>query len=312
VKIVNMSLGGTTPSDPILVDAIHRAAANGVLLIASAGNDTHGRVTWPAADLQRAGGGRSFGISVGATDIDGRRATFSNWGEHLSLMAPGTFSSRYRGMVVAIPAATWFDNTNDPPFTWNEGGARYAYLEGTSFAAPLVAGVAALIWAVRPELTNSQVADIIKQSAQRNAPDWTSDMGCGILDAGAALELATSRPASAWATTANTGNATCTADGDAPAVWPTEKTQTITFGLLANKHLGARDFKVKATTSSGLPVAYTAEGACTVKGAKVHLVSTGQCSITAAQPGNAEYYLASNVTRTFFIAKKPHPKKHHV
>jgi len=315
VRIVNMSLGGPKPSEPILVDAIHRAAANGVLLVAAAGNDSKGRVAWPAAALQRPGGGRSYGVVVGATDVTGHRATFSNWGERLSIMAPGTYS-RSLGLVVAIPYATWFDNpnnTNESPVTWtDDGGARYGYLEGTSFAAPLVAGVAALIWAARPELTNYQVADILKQSAHRDTPDWTSDMGCGNLDAGAALELATSRPASAWATTPNTDGATCTALGDAPAPWPTEKTQTITFGVPANKHLGDRDFKVKATTSSGLPVSFTADGACTIKGARVHLVSTGQCSITAAQPGNAEYYPASTVTRTLFITKKLHPKNQQV
>ena len=308
VRIVNMSLGGPTPSDPILVDAIHRAAAKGVLLIASAGNKTHDAVTWPAADLQQAGGGRSYGIAVGATDVDGRRATFSNWGDHLSIMAPGTYRGDYTGIVAALPTASWLD---DKFFTWADGRAHYGYLPGTSFAAPIVAGVAALIWAVRPELTNSEVADILKQSAHRDDADWTPEMGCGTLDAGAALELATSRPASAWAQTPNTANATCTAFGDAPAAWPTEKSQTITFGALANKHLGERDFKVRAHASSGLPVSFSAEGSCTVNGAKVHLVRTGRCAITAGQPGNATYYLAPEVTQTFVVTKG-HPRKHHV
>ena len=63
---------------------------------------------------------------------------------------------------------------------------------GTSFSAPEVAGVAALIWAKRPELKNYQVADIIKQSATAMAWAGRPTMGCGVLDAGAALELATS------------------------------------------------------------------------------------------------------------------------
>jgi serine protease len=116
-RIVNMSLGGTTPSEPILVDAIHRAAANGVLLVASAGNDAHNRVTWPAADLQPAGGGRSYGIAVGATDVDGRRATFSDWGGHLSMVAPGTYGGTYGGVVVALPTATWFDDKDSVIWT---------------------------------------------------------------------------------------------------------------------------------------------------------------------------------------------------
>ena len=95
-----MSLGGQVPSDPILVDAIHKAAANNILLVASAGNDD-GYVGWPAADLQPSGGGRSYGLAVGAIDVDGRRASFSNWGKHLSLVAPGTYRSS------APPACSW-------------------------------------------------------------------------------------------------------------------------------------------------------------------------------------------------------------
>ena len=85
------------------------------------------------------------------------------------------------------------------------GGAQYGYLAGTSFAAPEVAGVAALIWAARPQLENYQVADIIKQSAQR-AGGWTPTEGCGLLDAGAALELTTSISAAQWAATFTDGS----------------------------------------------------------------------------------------------------------
>ena len=102
--------------------------------------------------------------------------------------------------------------------------------------------VAALILAANPNLTNYQVADILKQSASRSSADWMPAMGCGILDAGAALELATSRPASAWAETPNRAGAACSALGNAPATWPTEKNQTILFPALADKRLGGHDF----------------------------------------------------------------------
>ncbi len=308
VRIVNMSLGGGTPSEPILVDAIHAAAAQGVLLIASAGNDGK-YVGWPAADLQPSGGIRSYGIAVGAIDATGHRASFSNYGKHLSLVAPGTYGGSNAGILVALPPASRFD---DQFTTWNENGAHYGYVPGTSFSAPEVAGVAALIWAAQPDLTNYQVADILKQSASRTAPDWTPGMGCGTLDAGAALELATSRPASAWAQTPNTDGAICSALGNAPATWPTEKNQTITFNAIANKHVGDRDFKVKATSSSGLKVSFTAYGACSIKGATVHLLVDGWCTIIATQAGNASFNLAQPVTQLFFVAKKAHSKKHHV
>jgi subtilisin family serine protease len=77
-----------------------------------------------------------------------------------------------------------------------------------------VAGVAALIWAARPGLKNYQVADIIKQSARRDPGGWTPTMGCGVLDAGAALELATSRSDPQWAAAAAAGSSSaCSATG---------------------------------------------------------------------------------------------------
>jgi subtilisin family serine protease len=307
VRIVNMSLGGKAPSDPVLVDAIHYAAAQNVLLVAAAGN-MGGDVFWPAAELQRSGGGRSYGIAVGATDGTGRRASFSNFGAHLSIMAPGTYSS-YMGLVVPLPPASRFEEMFP---TWiGDGDARYAYLGGTSFSAPEVSGVAALVWAANPELTNYQVADILKQSAARISSDWTPEMGCGTLDAGAALELATSRRASAFATTPNTTGAVCSAFGDEPAAWPSEKSQTIVFGSVANKHLGDRDFNVKAHATSGLPFSFTVYGSCTMKGAKVHLLHTGWCTVIAEQGGNSDYKPATSVTQNFYVAKAVH-KNHHV
>lgn len=83
--------------------------------------------------------------------------------------------------------------------------------------------------------------------------------------------------------------------------------QTITFGPLANKTLGATDFSVVATTSSGLAVVFAATGNCTVTGATVHLTGAGSCTITASQPGDANYNAATSITQEFTITK-PAPK----
>jgi subtilisin family serine protease len=308
VRVVNMSIGGKTPSDPVLVDAIHAAAASGVLLVASAGN--YGAdVTWPAADLQPAGGRRSYGVAVGATDVAGERAAFSDWGAHLSIMAPGTYGGTYDGVLVALPPASQLDEKNF--LTWyGEAEAHYGYISGTSFAAPEVAGVAALILAANPALTNYQVADILKQSATRTSAGWTPEMGCGILDAGAAVELATSRPASAWAATQNTGGTACSALGNAPATWPTEKNQKILFAALVDRRVGDRDFKVKASATSNLPVTLSASGPCAIAGKTVHLTGTGWCTLTASQDGNDRFNPAQPVTRQFHISKAPLTGRH--
>jgi hypothetical protein len=78
--------------------------------------------------------------------------------------------------------------------------------------------------------------------------------------------------------------------------------QTITFGPLPTRTIGEANFTVSATASSGLGVAFSASGDCTVSGAVVHLVRVGSCSITASQPGNANYDPAPSVTRSFPIA----------
>jgi subtilisin family serine protease len=209
VRIVNMSFGQTDPERPIMLDAIHKAEADGMLLIAAAGNST-APVAHPAADLQAPSGQESDGLAVGASDASGKLAYFSNSGDNLSLVAPGTYLGRCSGVLVAAPINPYFVSSCYP--SWKDpNGISYAYVSGTSFAAPEVAGIAALIWAVRPTLTNYQVADIIKQSARRTA-GWTPAVGCGTLDAGAALALAVSRSAAQWAATTTSG-APCSAGG---------------------------------------------------------------------------------------------------
>jgi len=235
VRIINMSIGGTRPDTPILVDALHKAAAEGVLLVAAAGNSQRA-VSYPAADLQPAGGGPSFGLAVGASDFSGNLAGFSNRGEHLSLLAPGDHSGPCSGVLVAIPPLT--EALDDPIYSchpiWpGEDGARYAYVPGTSFSAPEVSGIAALIWAARPELKNYEVADILKQSAQRGATGWTPTMGCGRLDAAAALELATGR---------STPGAPCSASGAEQPAWPS-RTKPPTVVALASS--GSRGTMVR-------------------------------------------------------------------
>ena len=80
------------------------------------------------------------------------------------------------------------------------------------------------------------------------------------------------------------------------------------FAALANRKLGSADFGVSATASSGLAVSFAASGGhCTISGNKVHLVSTGSCTITASQGGNAAYNAATPVARSFTITPKATP-----
>ncbi len=81
------------------------------------------------------------------------------------------------------------------------------------------------------------------------------------------------------------------------------KNQTITFGPLAGKTYGDPDFSVSAAASSGLAVSFNASGNCTLSGVTVHLTGAGSCTVTASQPGDADYNPAPDVSRTFAIAR---------
>ena len=167
-RIVNLSVAGRTPS---IVEqaAIEYAARHGVLVVAAAGNDALAGdpPEYPAAFLQPVGsnGIGGLGISVGASDSSGARAAFSEFGSFVSLAAPGesVFGARLHG--------------------------TYGYASGTSFAAPEVAGVAALVWAADPKLTFRQVAAILKRSATGQGI-WSPDLGFGVIDAAAAVRRA--------------------------------------------------------------------------------------------------------------------------
>jgi serine protease len=128
---------------------------------------------------------------VGASDARGRRASFSNYGSRLSLVAPGTYDGKCSsGIVGAIPSiAVSFDTGSGCDATlFDAQGNRYAYANGTSFAAAEVAGIAALVWAARPTLTNVQLARVLEQTATRpTGVGWTRTLGWGIVNARAAV-----------------------------------------------------------------------------------------------------------------------------
>ncbi|PKV87990.1 S8 family peptidase [Streptomyces sp. TLI_146] len=111
--VANLSLGGA-PS-PELDRAVRGAVAAGVTFTVAAGNEGEPAARHSPARVAEA-------ITVGASDRDDARASFSNWGSALDLFAPGT------GVVSA----------------WNTGDTAYRTLSGTSMAAPHVAGAAAL------------------------------------------------------------------------------------------------------------------------------------------------------------------------
>jgi hypothetical protein len=83
---------------------------------------------------------------------------------------------------------------------------------------------------------------------------------------------------------------------------PVKQNQTITFAALSDKTLGDPPFQINASASSGLAVAFTASGKCSISGGSVSLSGqAGSCTIVASQAGDSIYKAAPNVSRSFAI-----------
>ncbi len=147
-RVVNMSFGKSfSPEKPLVDDAVRYAEGRGVLLVHAAGNDGADlsvEPSFPVAAFQ--GGGRAANwIEVGASSWQGGEALaapFSNWGTaHVDVFAPG----------VAILSTVI--------------GGAFERHEGTSMAAPVVSGIAAVVLSYFPGLSAAQVKDVILRSA---------------------------------------------------------------------------------------------------------------------------------------------------
>lgn len=191
--VLNMSLAGRGFSIS-QARALEAVFYNDVLPVAASGNNGQAGnpIEFPAAALGGVRGGRGIGLSVAATTPSGGVAPFSNHNRFVSLAAPGAGPSGCRfGVFSTLPASlgTVWDGSCSALFSL--GGARYGYAEGTSFAAPIAAGIAAVVWQVERRLASEQVADVLARSARQTiGRGWNEFTGSGIVDGAAAAALA--------------------------------------------------------------------------------------------------------------------------
>lgn len=162
--IINLSLGGVDES-PALLSAIEYAVSHGSVVVAAAGNAGSDAPHYPAAYAPQVDGL----LAVGATDDWGVLTEFSSWGDWVSVAAPG--------LQIVVPYL---------------GG--YGLADGTSFSAPLVSGVAALL--VDSGVTSPAAVETAIVSTARDAGPRGVDpfYGRGVLDAAAALGVAPAIP----------------------------------------------------------------------------------------------------------------------
>lgn len=186
-RIINMSLGAQGALGSTLTTAIQNAAANNVLVVTAAGNAGQAQVDAPA-NLGGTTGIAGSLLAVGAVDSNNQILSWSNKAGNARnwyLVAPG-----------------------DNILTTDEHGM--ALVSGTSFAAPMVSGAAALVMEYAPYLTAQQTAEILLRSATDLGAAGVDDIyGHGLLNVGAALQPVgnTSVP-SANGGSANTSNTT--------------------------------------------------------------------------------------------------------
>jgi subtilisin family serine protease len=169
VDVANLSLGSIADACPTAIqDAVDAARAAGVVVVAAAGNDQlrlPGSASAPASC-------RGV-LSVGAVGSDGAIATYSNANRWVDLVAPGGDTSSGAGVTSTAP------------------GGAYEEVEGTSFAAPYVAGAVALARAVDPSLTPDEIEAVLEKTAVDLGDPGRDDVhGWGMLDLAAALDAA--------------------------------------------------------------------------------------------------------------------------
>ncbi len=178
-RVINVSIGGKklTKAEQF---AIEYANDMGALVIVAAGNDGIDVSDYSPAGIPGA-------ITVAATDRENKRGKFSNFGAAVDIAAPGVevLSLRARQTDLMLLA----DETYKPGANIIGPGGLYYHLSGTSFSAPLVAGVASLLFSIDQNLTPDQVKRMILQSAKDIEDpgfDWLT--GYGLLDAAAAIK----------------------------------------------------------------------------------------------------------------------------
>jgi|GEM_PF-1162252 len=172
-KVINLSFGGFGYSQTE-ADAVAYARQMGAVVVAAVGNgNTNADGFFPAAFPGVVG--------VGAVDTNPiHRASFSNYGSALDIMAPGV------GILSTIPAHAAGANCQ-APVCYSEAGAYYAAWNGTSAAAPFVSAAAALLLAKSPAMTEADLQNTLLATAE---PLGTADQyGHGLLQIGSAFGL---------------------------------------------------------------------------------------------------------------------------
>ena len=161
VRVINASWGDTVASEA-MHDALAVAGRRGVLVVAAAGNNNANLDTspfYPAADAKT----EDYIVAVASTSQTGAKASFSNYGPAVTVLAPGVL--------------LYTTNFNQ----------SYRNASGTSFSTPRVVGAAALLMAAHPDLSPATVKALLNSTSRQTTPLQTYPFGGGLLNVQALL-----------------------------------------------------------------------------------------------------------------------------
>ncbi len=213
--VINLSLEGDS-EDPDVSQAIKEATAKGVLVVVAAGNGNGEgnnldlQPLYPSCHTGAAGQGM---LVVSATQEDGSRNPSSNYGSCVSLAAPGA------DVLAARPTYEANGNRKDV--------SGYGVWSGTSMAAPLVSGSAAMLKAQHPGWTGEQLAQRLLATVQPFAKGIDQQgMGQGVLDVASAVAPAPDEKYGPW-------NLWASNPGALPSVWITSQQGKVLFSFIA-------------------------------------------------------------------------------
>ncbi|MBD0711548.1 MULTISPECIES: S8 family peptidase [unclassified Streptomyces] len=185
-KVINLSLGGSSNTCPsVYQNAINGAVTRGTTVVVAAGNSNANTSGFTPANCANV-------ITVASTSREGNRSYYSNFGTAVDVAAPGGETRRSLDTpgTVTTPQNGILSTLNAGATT--SSSETYKPYQGTSMAAPHIAGLAALLKSAKSSLTPGQIEAAIKANARRIPGACTGGCGAGIADAAKTVGAVTS------------------------------------------------------------------------------------------------------------------------
>lgn len=170
-KVINLSLGGPGACSPLWRDSINYARSRGVVVVGATGEGSPSNIENVDVELDTPTSCPGV-ISVSSTGPNDERASYSYYGNTITIAAPGgdfmncsNFSSCQSSRITSTyPSQLSYSGYRD-------NTSKYAQMNGTSMATPHVVGVAALLFAINPNSTPDQIQDLLVNNADTISTD---------------------------------------------------------------------------------------------------------------------------------------------